>query len=454
MQIKAEEASFDYQNKLQLEKYQSEFYGEALHVESREKPLIPFQPIFSPATEIKLGMRKNLEYGISADASFATNVKSSNSGTIKYHDLSSVILKVSLVIDLWKDLFGKSTQATLGNLEKDALRAKLQKDINEKIFKISIRKFFWSIVANNESLIISNELYKTAQMQAMEAKKRFQNSVAEKDEVARYEALVASRRGSILLLEYQREKLFQQLKLQLPTIKDNLTIGTYNIDQTIDEVLACTRFIGSRKEIPFEFTQYDEIVALLKDVKVNNQKINSLYSDLDLKLYGSVKTAGVDSMLNKNGNYSGKLSDSFNDLKDHNRTGHEIGIKFTIPFGDQKTKSKEVKTFYDEMRIDSAIDKTSAQIKSTHQQLVKSVAILAEVIAAQKINAAQLEIRLGIVKKKYQQARVAVDDLINDQDALLRSELSSIDTKLEILNTIFDYLSIFTETPCTFNRIN
>jgi hypothetical protein len=55
--------------------------------------------------------------------------------------------------------------------------------------------------------------------------------------------------------------------------------------------------------------------------------------------------------------------------------------------------------------------------------------------------------------KKYQQARVSINDLIQDQDALLRADLLTIETQLQVLNAVFDYLAIYTETPCAFNRI-
>ena len=57
------------------------------------------------------------------------------------------------------------------------------------------------------------------------------------------------------------------------------------------------------------------------------------------------------------------------------------------------------------------------------------------------------------MQKKYQQARVSINDLIQDQDALLRANLTTIEAQLQVLNALFDYLVIYTETPCSFNRI-
>jgi hypothetical protein len=86
-------------------------------------------------------------------------------------------------------------------------------------------------------------------------------------------------------------------------------------------------------------------------------------------------------------------------------------------------------------------------------QLVKSLTLLNEVIRAQKLNSQELQKRLKYTLTKYQQARVSVNDLIQDEDDLLRVSLTTVETQLQVLNVLFDYLAIYTETPCAFNRI-
>jgi len=84
---------------------------------------------------------------------------------------------------------------------------------------------------------------------------------------------------------------------------------------------------------------------------------------------------------------------------------------------------------------------------------VKVIGLLSEVVRSQKQNTLALEKRLQVQNRKFREARVSANDLILDQDALLNSNLTTISTQLEIINTIFDYLVVFTETPCEFNRI-
>jgi DNA gyrase/topoisomerase IV subunit A len=96
---------------------------------------------------------------------------------------------------------------------------------------------------------------------------------------------------------------------------------------------------------------------------------------------------------------------------------------------------------------------TTAKVENTHREFVKTIKLLNDVIASQKVSSRELEKRLKGMRKKYEQARVSVNEMVLDQDALLQSELTTIDTQLQILNTIFDYLVVFPDTPCGFNRI-
>ena len=99
------------------------------------------------------------------------------------------------------------------------------------------------------------------------------------------------------------------------------------------------------------------------------------------------------------------------------------------------------------------MDQTHALVVSTHTQLAKSMGLINEVIASQRIGTTALEKRLQVIRQKYSQARVDVNDLILDQDALLNSQLTTIDAQLQAVNILFDYLMVFTDTPCAFNRI-
>ncbi len=437
------------------ESYSPELFGRGSYTETNERALIGFQPIFSPIKQAQLGVRQTFKHGVSTSASIITDQRSSSTSPLAGHfkDATTTTMSFTVQLDVWKNLFGRLSKAKLDSAQLDSKRAKLEKEIQTKTFQISLRRLYWSLVANNEALKISEALLETAQTQAKDAAQRLKNAVADADEVARYKAQVAARQGSVLFLKYQKETYLKQLRNLLPELGTNeITLGDYNIEKTMTEVLACTSTIASQTSVPYGFTKYDEVVGLLRKIRANNATVNARYSDADVSLFGTVKATGVSSEEAAPARYRGSFGGSIDDIEEQNRTGYEVGVNFSLPLGSVKENTKRVKELYDEKRLLASINGTEAQVVNTHIQLVKSINLLTEVITSQRTSSRELGKRLVGMKRKYEQARVSVNDLVMDQDAFLNSELTTIDTQLQILNTIFDYLVVYTETPCVFNR--
>ena len=452
-EIQAAFLSSELRDREELEGLAPEVYGRAGYAETNERPIIPFIPIFTPTKDAELGLRKKLSHGFQISGGARTVQQSAVSAGGKYRDVTTTVLNFTVQMDLWKDLFGRVTKAKLKNTSDEKKRAELEQAIRNKGFLISLRKTYWALVANNESMKISRQLLKTAEDQSEETGRRFRNNVAETDEVARYKAQVASRKGTLTSLEYQKQMYLRQLRTLLPELtSSDIELETYDLDVTLKNVLACTQTIASQQGIPYQYTLYDETVSLLQGVMANNKVINERYADPDVSLFGKVQSVGVGSDATGN-NFRGSYGSSWDDMTSQNRTGYAVGLNVTVPLGDAKESTQKTKELYDEKRLRALIGKTEANVITVHQEILTTIGLLNEVIELQKDNTEQLTRRLSYMRKKYQQARASVNDLVQDQDALLSSELLTIDTKLAVLNTLLDYLAVYTETPCEFNRI-
>ncbi len=438
-----------------LKKYSPEIFGRSSYSDTNERAIIPFQPVFGPIFQAQIGVRKNFKQGIETSTYVVTDQRSASNPFIgQVNNATTTTLAFTTQVDLWKNLLGRMSQAELENSTLEKKRSDIEKEVQIKTFMISLRRVFWSLVANRESEIISTELFKTAEKQLIQAKLRLKNAVAEADEVARYEAQLASRKGTLLYLKYQKETFLKQLRNLLPELGDkNIELGDYDLSETLGEVFACTDVISKEKATPYEFTKYDEAVSLLQSMKSNNSALNARSSDADIKFFATVKSTGVGSEEVRSGNTRGSFGESLNDQTQQNRTGYETGINFTYPLGEVKESTKKVKELYDQKKLEASIKSIDAQVVSTHQELSKSILLLTDVIKAQRVSSEQLLKRLKLRQKKYEQARVSVDELVFDQDALLNSELMTVETQLQVLNTLFDYFVIYTDTPCSFNRI-
>jgi outer membrane protein TolC len=428
-------------------------YGGYDHTTTNEKAIVPFFPVYSPINRYQIGLKKNFKYGISADISASVDQRSGANSTTEFKDIHTTIYDLTLNFDLWQNLFGKLTRLKIDNAKLSFESGKIQSKIEEKAFVVAIRRLYWNLVGNAEKIRISQNLLEQAQKQAADARRRRRNSIADAGEVARYESQVASRKGSLLLLEYQREQFLKALTDLVPSLAGkDISLAPYNVDKSIFDVLSCTEIIAREKKVPYKYTYYDEMTELLKSIQKNQSKLDSSYDDIDVKLSTSFRQVGVASEANQAGNeYTGSYQESLDDMANNDRSAFQAGLMVTIPLGSQD-KTAKVKEEYNKRRLDANIKSTDNNIVNTHNQIARQIKILQEVIRTQRLNSDKLNIRLKDMRKKFSQARVSVTALIQDQDALLNSDLSIIDTQLEILNTLLDYFTIFTDTPCEFNR--
>lgn len=436
------------------EKYAPELFGRASYSETQERPVIQFLPVFSPVKQGQLGIRKKFGGGFEASVQATTDQRSASSPVSgKYDDVTTTIVSLTLQMDLWKDLFGRISKAERLNAALESKRSSLESEVSQKAFAISLRRIYWNLVAVEEQLKISKRLLATASEQVADAKKKLKNSIGDAGEVARYTAQFASRQGQVILLTYQKENLLKQLKTMLPQLgRDELVLAPYDLEVTQREVIECSGVIIKETEVPYQFTKYDEVVGILREQKSSAKGVNERISDVDVKLFGTVRSTGVGSDQLSQTNYRGSYGAAYDDMSSNNRSGYEVGVNFVLPLGDARENVQRTKTLYDEKRFRAQIGQAESQVVSTHTQLAKSMGLIQEVIETQRLGTASLDKRLEVMGKKFTQARVSVNDLILDQDALMNSELSTIDSQMQAMNVLFDYFMIFTDTPCAFNR--
>ncbi len=437
-----------------LEQYELGGYGGASHMRTKARPVNTFQVVSTPITQAQVGLQKKFYNGVKTSLDISTYQTSSKGNTFipELDNATTTVVSFTAEMDIWKDLLGKLSDKQVQNMKLLEDQSKLQKKINLSSYQVSLRKIYWALVANNESLKIYNNLLKTADVQLKESQDRLRNRVAEKDEVLRYKAQRASRESSLEFFKYQKQSLIKQLRQMIPDFnQQDIELGAYNLDQTVNEVLSCTTKIIQYQGIPYENTDYDELVAMIQGVQKNYKDINDKYDDPNVNVYGTVKSTGVGA--DQTGQViNGDYSKSIDDMTGNNRTGFEVGFNVNFSLGKQQKTTQEYLTQYDQKRLDASLKNTQANLTATHKELARSIQYLASVVKSEKINAQNLALRIKYMKKKFEQARATVSDLIADQDSYMNAQLSTINAQLEIVNIVLDYLTIYNDTPCDFNK--
>lgn len=412
------------------------------YTKSNEESLMAFKPVMTPVENMNLVYSKNFKNGMGVSTTLYTNKSSTANGALTDGITSGVSAR--LTIDLHKNLWGKITKSNDAILDLSHKKAELQKLIQTKVFLTSLRKIYWALVANSESLKITTHLHKTAQDQLKDAKKRLKSRVTDIGEVARYQSQVAARKASLLYLNYQKELLVQQLKTLLPEIAvRKVVLAPYQMDKIVTQVLSCTKKLSSIYSVPLNFTSFDELLGLSKQIFNKEKKITNRYNKADVKFFIEAKEQAI-----KTGAYSDAVSDFWDDKKE----GVAFGLTVDFSLGGAQAKTKSLQDEIEKRRYIREQEDTLGKMSTYHSQIIKSIMILNSVVEQLQKNSSYLEKSLQEVKRKYDQARISYRDFINEQNLLLESNLNEIKTKLEIINTLFDYFSVFTETDCEINK--
>ncbi|WP_372655856.1 TolC family protein, partial [Halobacteriovorax sp.] len=431
--------SLDFQREAFEENFDVNLIGSANYYKTNENSFSSFAPVSSPIKSYKVGLEKGLSSGMKVGVNtFSEQYTNSyvNKGTT-----SGFGLQFSM--DLYKNFLGKLTSSQRNLLKETVQRADLQKNIQKKAFYQSLRKVYWSLVANNEQLKISQKLLSLSQKQLKDSKDKFRNKIAEISEVSRSESQIADRKSRIINLQYQREVYIQQIKELLPSLSNkDISLGAYSIDDTSKELLSCIAQISSFNEPPLQYSSYDEILKSLQSEFTHQRNITDSYNKANVQLVSEVRRLG------KTQGYS----ESWDKLSDDGRTSYSAGIELKIPLGGSTAKSKELQELLDKKRFISQKEEIVGRVNAYHSQVVKNISLLQKVIQQQNINSEKLAVTLKHTKKKYNQARVSFRDLILDQDALLSSNLLEVESQLAIITTLLDYFTVYTEMPCKINK--
>lgn len=402
-----------------------------------------FSTFAAPTTPVKnaeLKITRPTKYGVAASVSTYSN-QVTNSFFTKG---TTTAVGAEISVDLYKDIMGRITRTQEKSLTLKSEIAEKEKEITTHAYVQEVRKLYWKLVANNESLEIAKGLLKTAKRLEADTLKRLKNNIADRGELARARSQVESRNGQIYLLEFERSQLIQALREMFPDkiTDNNVSLTKYDLDKTVNDVLSCTLTIASKTQTPKDFTLYDEVLALLKEDLSASKKVNSSYSMADLKLVSDVKYIGKDF----------SHSDSFEELTDDGRKAYSVALQLSIPLGQPKKQTEDIQDEILQKQNISKYQEIEGKMAAYHIQTMKSVRILNNVIAAQNRNAGFLSTTLKDSNKKFKQARLAARDLIQDEDRFLQNNLDTINTKYRVIEILINYFSVFTQTPCEINK--
>jgi outer membrane protein TolC len=440
--LAAQKAATDLSASLVDEIYQPRLKALYNYSKSTEEGSL-FQPTFSPQKMSQIGVSQKTPFGFAADLAATHSAMSTADGAL--NNDTTVGLKLGLSVDLWKNLFGSLDRAQIKSVQLQKKRGELEEKVSIKKSENEIRKIFWSLVAVDENLQLTQSLLSSAERQSKDAIARNASGVADKGEVAKYKSLVESRRGSLLLYEYEKEQLLGAIESLINDYSTReLQVAKVNDDQVKQkQIFSCIDSLSKDPKPNLDATYSDEILGLLGMQADSEYEVASKHADWDFGFQAFLQSSGR----------SNSFSDAFSELTGDWKNGYGVGLFLSVPLGSSSNQSEKALAVAKKMSLEAQKEMVLNQFKSSHITLVKGLKLLGEGLNTQKANSENLNINFNEMRTKFNQGRVPLSMLISEQDLLFHSRLQEIQLKKMIAHTLLDYFSVFTEYPCAWNSI-
>lgn len=400
-----------------------------------------------PARNYGLSVNQNLPVGVNFDVGIYNNFAK----TYNYQPGESInsqygsSLEAKLTVDLWKNLLGYTERAEKLGLKLGQEETKEQAKLETAKFYNEIRKMYWQLSVNHSLTKIYETLINQATLQETNVRKMYRASVADRGDLARATAVVNTRKADLASLQYNIEMLKKELSNLIPELNDKeleFEFGTF--DGVENSIKACFKKIQKQKETPLNMTSYTKIINY-KDEKINaNLKALERYSGPNVTLEAKAASLG----------FGKENSDSFEDMSDVERKDYSIGLNVSMPFGSAYSDTKENQMKVLKMQHNAEKKEIMSNLVSYHNYFASSMQKLISVMEDQKAYRDNLTIRVESMRKKYNQGRVSLSELIQDEDSLFESELALVNSYYNIIASMIDYFSVFNDFECDFNLAN
>jgi outer membrane protein TolC len=439
--LESEQLTAQYQWQQRQEMLQWSLDGELTRTKSQIEPFFQFAPALRVNENYQAHISKMTSLGIAGKVG-ASKTRTSNT---LLRSMTQNTLEAEVSVDLWKNLFGEEVRESLRELSLQSEIATLSRQVQTKALWQSVRKVFWNLAATDESLAVAKEQLNLAQEQFKDTKDRARNAISEAGDVARSQAQVSTRLATIASLQYQREKLAQRLRQWVPgfdpSAEFTLDLKALNLEGA--HILACTETIHRLgTTLPKENTLIDNMMEKWRESYQASLTATKHYSRPEVKLITAFQVFGQ--------GIGGEKARR--DFSDNPKTQNTIGLRLTIPLSSEVRDTESTLKRLREQRFFMQYDRYRAQIEEEHRQMIRSIGLMNTLLREQSQASQQLSNGLKASRTKFRQARIGLRELIQDQDQYFQSELGSIQAKLTIAEALLDYLAVFTETPCSFNK--
>lgn len=391
------------------------------------------------------GIKRNLVYGIDGDISI-TNKKGNYyaKGMLPHenYDLNEPSLSVNLSIDLWKNFLGYHDLANKLNVELNKQQSEIKLKIEKNNFYSSLRVLYWNLMIKNKELHIYEQMIKQAEKNLKNVNKKFKSYIVDKGDLAKAKANLSAKEANYNNVKVEIENIKQQIKYYVPELMNkNIIVNNFDLTDTFDKIMKCNKVIYSNEFNWEKYTSYNEYIKLMDKIFNTNLKMYERYSDFDINLNIGASIRGIDD----------SVGSSYEDLSKIKRNDYSIGLTVNKTLGDNNKNLENEKIKLLRMNYNVNKRETVANLESFYTSYNGIMKNMFSYLNNLHLYKKSIEIRVESSRKKYEQGRMSLNELIQDEDSLIDANMQIVRIENQILKTILEYLSTFDKVECDFN---
>ncbi len=395
-----------------------------------------------------IGFKKNFGYGIDGSLAYIfrrEKLSPYTPGGFGNMSVYTPLIHSEVSIDLWKNFLGSLEYSQAEYINQLVRQSEIKKRLDTKKFHMKLRIIYWHLAFQKRRVEIFGELVKTTRRAYQQMKARLRDNVADPGDVANMAANLSSAEADHRAAIIQRNFIERELKTAIPVLQkyDIAIAADYStIRSRVLKCVTCAKKMGRMKNIPYEYTEYDELITALNESLSIKSKDLETYDDIDIKLQINGDFLGLDQ----------KSGEAINQSLSAENSAYSALLSFTMPLGNMhKTKRLILNNEARSTRINTA--RISADFHAAHQNVQRNFGPLEQVVSLYHKSIREQTKAFDDTNKKLQQGRISVIDYITDQNSLLASKLQVLQIEEQIITEMLKYYITFNLVPCEFNRI-
>ena len=402
------------------------------------------EPVRTPGRVYSTGLKQRLQHGLSLSGSLFTEsagLKSQQPGTPASVGRSGA--RVQAQLDLGANRLGRvdALRDQLFRSQSAGTQTRSKWEAYQQVQQL--RSVYWGMVANRQNRQWRMQILESARRQANIVRKQKANYVADAEDVARFSALAATQEATLVGLDREYAQLEETLKDWVPALRGKrVIVRVPDLIRTRQQVMQCVQSIRQTSAVPFGNSTASQYLQQLDKTTETARNLDGLSDHYQLMLGGSLEYSGTEENSQK----------AFTELSENRKHKAEISLNLSIPLGKTRSNLREEQVRLRTLGRDLEHNRIRAQMISSFESIQKQSELLMEALEAQgRISSIQSR-KLKLAREKFSQARIPLAILIEDETALLASRIGTTNLELQVARTVLDYLSLFDQTDCAFNR--